>query len=151
PDAATRGPISSPNAIRYPRVRRRRRKAPCATATGRTTHHGWRRASPRRNRLPGGRLRAARRKRAGSQAARRPRVASAAGRRGRWRAWLPAAAAGHWPRRPAGCRPGARRAVSGRGSWQRSEEHTSELQSRENLVCRLLLEKKKKYIEYKKT
>src|SRR5690606_7203967 len=27
----------------------------------------------------------------------------------------------------------------------RSEEHTSELQSRENLVCRLLLEKKKKY------
>src|SRR5690606_40783765 len=29
----------------------------------------------------------------------------------------------------------------------RSEEHTSELQSRENLVCRLLLEKKKKQIE----
>src|SRR6266511_5590813 len=29
------------------------------------------------------------------------------------------------------------------GGW-RSEEHTSELQSRENLVCRLLLEKKKK-------
>src|SRR5690606_40234439 len=28
----------------------------------------------------------------------------------------------------------------------RSEEHTSELQSRENLVCRLLLEKKKKTI-----
>src|SRR5690606_39703143 len=29
-------------------------------------------------------------------------------------------------------------------SWMlRSEEHTSELQSRENLVCRLLLEKKK--------
>src|SRR5436309_3276473 len=27
---------------------------------------------------------------------------------------------------------------------ERSEEHTSELQSRENLVCRLLLEKKKK-------
>src|SRR5690606_39527981 len=26
---------------------------------------------------------------------------------------------------------------------ERSEEHTSELQSRENLVCRLLLEKKK--------
>src|SRR6266511_6421508 len=26
----------------------------------------------------------------------------------------------------------------------RSEEHTSELQSRENLVCRLMLEKKKK-------
>src|SRR5690606_41752393 len=30
--------------------------------------------------------------------------------------------------------------------WCRSEEHTSELQSRENLVCRLLLEKKKKSI-----
>src|SRR5690606_35456120 len=28
--------------------------------------------------------------------------------------------------------------------FKRSEEHTSELQSRENLVCRLLLEKKKK-------
>src|SRR5207302_2126371 len=28
--------------------------------------------------------------------------------------------------------------------YTRSEEHTSELQSRENLVCRLLLEKKKK-------
>src|SRR5690606_41291676 len=28
----------------------------------------------------------------------------------------------------------------------RSEEHTSELQSRENLVCRLLLEKKKKNV-----
>src|SRR5690606_38865564 len=27
--------------------------------------------------------------------------------------------------------------------WHRSEEHTSELQSRENLVCRLQLEKKK--------
>src|SRR5690606_40584120 len=30
---------------------------------------------------------------------------------------------------------------------ERSEEHTSELQSRENLVCRLLLEKKKKNIK----
>src|SRR5207302_7317917 len=28
----------------------------------------------------------------------------------------------------------------------RSEEHTSELQSREKIVCRLLLEKKKKHI-----
>src|SRR2546430_10398324 len=27
--------------------------------------------------------------------------------------------------------------------WSRSEEHTSELQSQSNLVCRLLLEKKK--------
>src|SRR5690606_41658517 len=30
------------------------------------------------------------------------------------------------------------------GPCARSEEHTSELQSRENLVCRLLLEKKKR-------
>src|SRR5258706_10760166 len=33
---------------------------------------------------------------------------------------------------------------------RRSEEHTSELQSLTNLVCRLLLEKKKKMIEYKR-
>src|SRR5690606_41328773 len=68
--------------------------------------------------------------------------------------------------RPAGRAPhGQRRAVDRRGSARetgrglsasahhprlaraveaRSEEHTSELQSRENLVCRLLLEKKKK-------
>src|SRR2546430_12048691 len=31
------------------------------------------------------------------------------------------------------------------GHADRSEEHTSELQSQSNLVCRLLLEKKKKY------
>src|SRR2546430_9248734 len=30
------------------------------------------------------------------------------------------------------------------GGYVRSEEHTSELQSQSNLVCRLLLEKKKK-------
>src|SRR2546427_6761351 len=30
------------------------------------------------------------------------------------------------------------------GEFDRSEEHTSELQSQSNLVCRLLLEKKKK-------
>src|SRR2546428_3651694 len=41
--------------------------------------------------------------------------------------------------------PGARRAgrVAGRARGGRSEEHTSELQSRSDLVCRLLLEKKK--------
>src|SRR5690606_41318376 len=33
------------------------------------------------------------------------------------------------------------------GAHHRSEEHTSELQSRENLVCRLLLEKKKKQMK----
>src|SRR5207302_10531863 len=45
-------------------------------------------------------------------------------------------------------RRGTRRSASrsskrARPSSRRSEEHTSELQSRENLVCRLLLEKKK--------
>src|SRR3712207_8545018 len=35
-----------------------------------------------------------------------------------------------------------------RGVVVRSEEHTSELQSRQYLVCRLLLEKKKKTNEY---
>src|SRR2546422_8428384 len=40
-----------------------------------------------------------------------------------------------------GCHPLLASPVSGRS---RSEEHTSELQSRLHLVCRLLLEKKKK-------
>src|SRR3712207_8062787 len=34
-------------------------------------------------------------------------------------------------------------------AFKRSEEHTSELQSRQYLVCRLLLEKKKKKLVYK--
>src|SRR5215471_17031246 len=34
--------------------------------------------------------------------------------------------------------------ASSGAAWMRSEEHTSELQSRRDLVCRLLLEKKKK-------
>src|SRR5207244_11690893 len=33
--------------------------------------------------------------------------------------------------------------VDGYSTWKRSEEHTSELQSPDHLVCRLLLEKKK--------
>src|SRR2546430_13666619 len=37
-------------------------------------------------------------------------------------------------------------AERGRGAGSRSEEHTSELQSQSNLVCRLLLEKKKKLL-----
>src|SRR2546427_11875165 len=40
-------------------------------------------------------------------------------------------------------RPSARSAIA--SARPRSEEHTSELQSQSNLVCRLLLEKKKKY------
>src|SRR5690242_21554419 len=44
-------------------------------------------------------------------------------------------------------RPSPRRRV--RRRLARSEEHTSELQSHVNLVCRLLLEKKKKKINTK--
>src|SRR5260370_20925492 len=52
------------------------------------------------------------------------------------------------PDRPAVLRPREAGDVrdagrSGRSSRSRSEEHTSELQSHLNLVCRLLLEKKK--------
>src|SRR2546422_6785396 len=36
------------------------------------------------------------------------------------------------------------RSIVNTNRWKRSEEHTSELQSRLHLVCRLLLEKKKK-------
>src|SRR6266536_3172117 len=47
-----------------------------------------------------------------------------------------------------GATPGRSATTSTRGRFvhhhQRSEEHTSELQSRVDLVCRLLLEKKKK-------
>src|SRR3712207_6906711 len=64
----------------------------------------------------------------------------------------------HLGRRPAGARRTRRRGAdqgdqgrpAGRGRrgrarrLTRSEEHTSELQSRQYLVCRLLLEKKKK-------
>src|SRR5438270_9350647 len=42
-------------------------------------------------------------------------------------------------------RGAAEQHASDRGQDGRSEEHTSELQSQSNLVCRLLLEKKKSY------
>src|SRR2546427_7385614 len=45
--------------------------------------------------------------------------------------------------RSARARPALFRGLQHPGAW-RSEEHTSELQSQSNLVCRLLLEKKKK-------
>src|SRR5690625_5969151 len=45
-------------------------------------------------------------------------------------------------------RRAARRDPAHPGRPDRSEEHTSELQSRGHLVCRLLLEKKKNYKEY---
>src|SRR5438552_11827081 len=43
----------------------------------------------------------------------------------------------------------ARQRVPERSHERRSEEHTSELQSPDHLVCRLLLEKKKKTKTYK--
>src|SRR3712207_8575616 len=63
--------------------------------------------------------------------------------------WLPRRRHRGVPRRrrrldllPRGQHPAPGRAP-GLGGDQRSEEHTSELQSRQYLVCRLLLEKKK--------
>src|SRR5437773_9640610 len=47
-----------------------------------------------------------------------------------------------WRARPRGARP-PRQCERQEHAW-RSEEHTSELQSHHDLVCRLLLEKKKK-------
>src|SRR5690349_23223901 len=52
------------------------------------------------------------------------------------------ACVGH-QRRPERQRRARARAAAHRCVSQRSEEHTSELQSRRDLVCRLLLEKKK--------
>src|SRR5689334_24249765 len=52
-------------------------------------------------------------------------------------------AAGRMPR-PRPCRPGRSSYAPASPTASRSEEHTSELQSQFHLVCRLLLEKKKK-------
>src|SRR4249920_3987362 len=54
-------------------------------------------------------------------------------------------------RSPCGAGASAARRGCGRPARRRSEEHTSELQSRPHLVCRLLLEKKKKKTRKKKT
>src|SRR5438477_6052471 len=59
---------------------------------------------------------------------------------------VPAAtAAEHGYRAAPGRRGDVVRPSPAAGERYRSEEHTSELQSHVNLVCRLLLEKKKKY------
>src|SRR5205809_1803015 len=81
------------------------------------------------------------------------RSAPACGRE-HWRGWLPTARAGEagfqgdrrqdCPACPSAQPCPRRRSVPAAPSWsRRSEEHTSELQSRLHLVCRLLLEKKK--------
>src|SRR5947208_16942351 len=57
----------------------------------------------------------------------------------------PSRAEAAWSRRrKAATVPGITRAVHAGSASDRSEEHTSELQSPDHLVCRLLLEKKKK-------
>src|SRR5260370_18073261 len=76
----------------------------------------------------------------GWRATARPCACRTAGRRrhrNRWKAGPAGASAG----RPAA----AGRTAPGPAAAGRSEEHTSELQSHLNLVCRLLLEKKKKH------
>src|SRR5687768_18319992 len=70
--------------------------------------------------------------------------------------WVVASATADWWRAVAPGPPGAgdrqlslvqvraeQGSITSVWSWARSEEHTSELQSRLHLVCRLLLEKKK--------
>src|SRR5690606_41540949 len=78
----------------------------------------------------------------------RPPPAAGASRRapGAGAGTLPRASGPTAARRTRGSRRTAPPAPAGRPCRRcvRSEEHTSELQSRENLVCRLLLEKKKK-------
>src|SRR3712207_8274181 len=65
----------------------------------------------------------------------------------RWPAGADGERAGDGPAAAGGAGgPGAQRAADPRR--RRSEEHTSELQSRQYLVCRLLLEKKKKNVTH---
>src|SRR3712207_7157667 len=62
-------------------------------------------------------------------------------RRGSW----PSGSRRSSPRARVPCRAGPPPSPSRGSRPRRSEEHTSELQSRQYLVCRLLLEKKKTY------
>src|SRR5437016_10089902 len=62
--------------------------------------------------------------------------------------WHLAAGQARWSRAARGrLHPRRRGRRTSSGTGLRSEEHTSELQSLTNLVCRLLLEKKKKQME----
>src|SRR5947209_15782504 len=69
-----------------------------------------------------------------------------------WRDWSSDVCSSDLSDTPATRRPSASSSPSvppSKSSMKRSEEHTSELQSRQYLVCRLLLEKKKKKINKK--
>src|SRR2546425_9384894 len=65
-----------------------------------------------------------------------------------WLPWLARLVSGRCRRHSGGSAGAVRRVALQRR--RRSEEHTSELQSLAYLVCRLLLEKKKKIITYVK-
>src|SRR6266480_6611982 len=91
------------------------------------------------------------------------RLTTRTGRNGHWTV-RSATSSAHSPRsRPECCPAGPGRCSRSAPPWEgwsarskrntapRSEEHTSELQSHVNLVCRLLLEKKKKKQQNQKT
>src|SRR2546427_12327041 len=94
------------------------------------------------------------RRRAGAGAAvgkrptgRRPVLSECGGGDGRGRLLSRAGLRGEPAPRRRGGGGGVPCVVDGARQRGRSEEHTSELQSQSNLVCRLLLEKKKKPIK----
>src|SRR5690606_41983422 len=80
-----------------------------------------------------------------SQATRRGRGGVVVARRLPGPAGHPTLTGAGGPRSDRAARTGWEGCRSRGADAHRSEEHTSELQSRENLVCRLLLEKKKSY------
>src|SRR5690348_18083849 len=67
--------------------------------------------------------------------------------RWRWASYSPTATAEQLTTRAATAMNVSGSRYQGRTSFIRSEEHTSELQSPVHLVCRLLLEKKKKHMK----
>src|SRR2546430_5274385 len=67
----------------------------------------------------------------------RPRASASSGGSGKWRRPTSVVTITH------SVRPTMRASYASEACRTRSEEHTSELQSQSNLVCRLLLEKKK--------
>src|SRR6266498_1046686 len=120
---------STPTARRRgPTPRRQSARAPVRTAPRRRCVAHPTRPAPGRHSEPVGGIGP------GPRATRGPQGRGCGGRSGRRRAGATCQALAPWSR----CRGARRRSAA------RSEEHTSELQSRPHLVCRLLLEKKKK-------